>query len=116
MIWNEGPISAVSVSSTYKVFVVDPENLTVTAVLGIAEELSEYNVLISELAVGQKIGKEILGASPLAVFVVSTEYYRESDMERFTRRDYFLFDSDTFYDFGGFREHPNFEKLMRLVR
>lgn len=112
VIWNEGPIKVVSLSVNYKVVVIDPKNLTVSAVLGIADDLSEYNVLLPELAVGQKVGKEILGASPLAVFVVDTEYFRDTDLERFTRRDYFLFDSGRYFDFKAFRTHPNFEKLM----
>src|SRR5882757_3807978 len=98
VIWNNGPIKATSVSMAYRVYVVIPDTLRVPASEGISEDLLDAAILQPELSVGGKIIKPVFGSGPMAIFVVSINYYRDSDMEKFSRQDFFLYESGAYAD------------------
>lgn len=116
VIWNGGPIKAVSVYASYRLFIVNPETLDVPASMGISEDLIDHSILQTELAVGQKIGKTILSTDPMAVYVVNTVFYRENDMEKFTREDFFLYDSGTFLGYEEFKARNDFAIIMKNLQ
>ena len=116
VIWNNGPINAVSVSMAYREYLIDPVTLKVLASIGIAEDLLDSAILQPELTVGQKIGKPVVGTSLPAVFVVNITYYRESDMEKFSREDFILYESGSYYDQQSFMSRPDYETIMKNLR
>jgi tetratricopeptide (TPR) repeat protein len=47
--------------------------------------------------------------------VVNLTYYRETDMERYSTEDYFLFENGVFYDRESFRGRTNYNALMNSL-
>ena len=116
VVWDNGPIKAVSVDASYRLYVVDSNTFQVVASMGTTEDLLDHSIVKPELPVAEPIRKSILGAGPLALFVVDLTYYRETDMEKFSSEDYFLYDNGTFYDRDGFRSRTNYESMMASLQ
>lgn len=116
VVWNNGPIKAVSMYASYRAFVFNPDTLEVVASMGISEDLLDYSIVQPQLEVGQRIGKTILGIDTLAVYVVSVDFYRENDMEKFSREDFFLYDSGTFHGYADFKARKDFERIMKNLQ
>jgi hypothetical protein len=81
VVWNNGPIKAVSLTAAYRVYIVDPANSHVYASMGISEPLVDYSFSIPELKTTDKYVKQLLSAGSAALYVVNLSYYRETDME-----------------------------------
>ncbi|MGA2801799.1 MAG: hypothetical protein ABSE97_05455 [Verrucomicrobiota bacterium] len=116
VVWNNGPIKAVSVSVAYKSFIVDLTTLKVIASMSIPEDLSDATFIQADLEVGPKIIRPILGTSPPVVTVVEITYYRESDMKKFSREDFFFNDSGSYYDQQSYMSHPGYATLMKNLQ
>jgi tetratricopeptide (TPR) repeat protein len=113
VVWNNGPIKAVSLTGTYRVYVLDPTNYYVFASMGISEPLVDYSFSLSELKQPpDNYVKQILSAGSPALYVVNLTYYRETDMEQYSAEDYFLFDNGAYYDRESFKGRTNYHSIM----
>jgi len=112
VVWNNGPIKAVSLSGAYRVYILNPTNFYVVASMGISEPLVDYSFSLPEFKPTDQYVKQILSASSPALYVVNLTYYRETDMERYSTEDYFLFENGAFYDRESFKGRTNYNSLM----
>jgi tetratricopeptide (TPR) repeat protein len=112
VIWNNGPIKAVSLTGAYRVYMLNPTNLHVIASIGISEPLVDYSFSLPELKPSGEYVRQILSGGSPALYVVNLGYYRETDMERYSTEDYFLFENGAFYDRESFRGRRNYDALM----
>jgi hypothetical protein len=112
VVWNNGPIKAVSLSGAYRIYILDPTNFYVVASMGISEPLVDYSFSMPEFKPDDNYVKQILSASSPALYVVDLTYYRETDMERYSTEDYFLFENGAFYDRESFKGRTNYNFLM----
>jgi hypothetical protein len=115
VVWNNGPIKAVSLNGTYRVYLVDPTNSHVFASMGVSEPLVDYSFSVAELKPAGDCVKQVLSGSSGALYVVNLTYYRETDMERYSTEDYFLFENGVFYDRESFRGRTNYNALMNSL-
>jgi hypothetical protein len=116
VVWNNGPIKAVSVGVSYRVYVYNATNLDVFVSMGIAEDLLNYALVQPELSIGQNIAKTILSMDTHCVYVINTTYYRESDMQKFSRDDYIFYDPDGFHSYDDYKTKKDFEVLMKNLQ
>jgi hypothetical protein len=116
VVWNSGPIDAASVSVTYNVYPIDLKTLTPYGVFGIKEELDIPPILLPKVGVGQKVGKQILGISAVAVYRVRSVFFRETDMEKFIQEDLFFCDSGVFYTHEGFKQRKEYGQIMASLQ
>lgn len=115
VVLNNGPIKAVSLTGAYRVYMVNPTNSYVFASMGVSEPLVDYSFALPELKPASDYVKPILSASSPAIYVVNLTFYRETDMERYSTEDYFLFENGTFYDRASFRSRTNYNTLMESL-
>jgi len=115
VVWNNGPIKAVSLSGAYRVYVLNPTNYYVYASMGISEPLVDYSFSLPEFKPNDNYVKQILSLGPTALYVVNLTYYRETDMERYSTEDYFLFENGAFYDRNSFKGRTNYNSLMNSL-
>jgi tetratricopeptide (TPR) repeat protein len=112
VVWNNGPIKAVSLSGSYRIYILNPTNFYVVASMGISEPLVDYSFSIPEFKADDNYVKQILSASSPALYVVNLTYYRETDMEQYSTEDYFLFENGAYYDRDSFKGRTNYNTLM----
>lgn len=112
VVWNNGPIKAVSLSGNYRVYVLNPTNFHVFASMGISEPLVDYSFSKPEFKPNDNYIKQILSASSPALYVVNLTYYRETDMERFNTEDYFLYYNGLYHNRDSFKTMTNYNSLM----
>lgn len=112
---NQGPIKVVSFSVLHEMFTFDPKNGDLLAWSGTKQEQHEYIVFESDLEVAIAKKEPLLATTGLGVYVFYLSYYRESDMQRFTKREIFLVEGSNILDHNKFKSHPLYKKiLMRL--
>ena len=112
---NSGPIKAVSVGVSYKIYGVNPKTLEILEWAEVKGDLLAFSFLEQELLPGKKVGEEIVEASPMSVYVIDTVYYRDSDMEKTSRQDFFLYDSRTEDDYIGYVMQETIMKNLQTV-
>lgn len=113
VVLNNGPIKAASLSVSYRAYMYNPKTFKIIASMGIAEDLVDYAIIQPELMVGQRIVQPVFGTSPTAIYVFNITYYRESDMEKFSRREIFLADSGSYYDHKSFMSRPSYQETIK---
>ena len=112
VVWNNGPIKAVSLTGAYRAYILNPTNYHVIASMGISEPLVDYSFSLPEFKPTNEYVKQILSVSSPALFVVNLTCYRETDMERYSTEDYFLFENGAFYARESFKSKTNYNSLM----
>jgi tetratricopeptide (TPR) repeat protein len=112
VVWNNGPIKAVSLSGSYRTYILNPTNYYVVASMGISEPLVDYSFSMPEFKPIDNYVKQILSVSSPALYVANLTYYRETDMERYSTEDYFLFENGAYYDRESFKGRTNYNTLM----
>jgi tetratricopeptide (TPR) repeat protein len=112
VLWNNGPIKAVSLTGAYRVYILNPTNFHVSMSMGISPPLVDYTFSLPELKPTGESITQLLSASSPALYVVNFEYYRETDMEHYSAQDYFLFENDAFYDRDSLKGRTNYNALM----
>jgi len=112
VVWNNGPIKAVSLTGAYRVYMVDRTNSHVFASMGVSEPLVDYSFSLPECKPPDQFVKQIASAGSSSLYVVNLTYYRETDMERYSTEDYFLFENGAFYDRDSLKRRTNYNTLM----
>lgn len=112
VVWNNGPIKAISLTASYRVYSFDPSSSHVYASVGVSEPLVDYSFSLPEFKPAQQHVKEIVSGGSPTLYVVNFTYYRETDIERYSSENYFLFENGKFYDRDSFRGRTNYNALM----
>jgi hypothetical protein len=115
---NRGPLKAVSVTASCSVYVIDTNSFTVVAKLNAldTERVHDFTFLEPELAVGKGKARSILGISTMTIFLIDASFYREADMEKFSSREAFLFDSRKYLSQDEFKTRKDYKQLMHAVQ
>jgi len=118
VVFNEGPIKAISPSVSCQVYVVDTNSLNVYLSMSSYDEkaVNRLTFLEPELEIGKPVSREILGVHPMGIFVVQLSYYRETDMKKFSSEQIFVYESSGFSDHKTFQQRKDYPTIMHNLR
>jgi len=113
-ILNRGPIKVVSLSVIHEIFTFS-SNGALQTWIGERDPNHEFLFFEKELLPSKLVEASLVGSSIPAVYVFHLSYFREEDMQQFTRNEFFFVQNGQVTEHKEFRNHLLYRKIMHQI-
>lgn len=119
IIKNSGPFTAVSLSAVIHIYVYDIKENKIDEFIKTGFKGFEHAMSAKELEPFAEIEHSTIGISGkdiIAVYFVSVNYYRKSDMKSFTLNEYYFIQNKTIYNDSEFKKDDMYQAIIDKVK